>query len=98
MTDMDKAIEEARRAVLPFESWERLPKESGAAYAAFCAYRDYGPDRNIRRALEAAERDEGKRGKRYGMFSDAAQAASLRGPPNSGGGIGRRTMTAILTV
>jgi hypothetical protein len=29
MTDMDKAIEEARAAVLPFESWERLPGESG---------------------------------------------------------------------
>jgi hypothetical protein len=34
MTDMDKAIEEARVAVLPAnlrfdESWERLPGESG---------------------------------------------------------------------
>jgi hypothetical protein len=52
MTDMDKAIEEARAAVLPFESWERLPGESGLAYAAFCAFRDYGPERNIRKAVE----------------------------------------------
>jgi hypothetical protein len=52
MTDMDKAIAEARAAVLPFESWERLPGESGLAYAAFCAFRDYGPERNIRKAAE----------------------------------------------
>jgi hypothetical protein len=52
MTDMDKAIEEARAAVMPFESWERLPGESGLAYAAFCAFRDYGPERNIRKAAE----------------------------------------------
>jgi hypothetical protein len=52
MTDIEKTIEEARAAILPFESWERLPGEGGMAYAAFCAYRDYGPDRNIRRAVE----------------------------------------------
>jgi hypothetical protein len=39
-------------AVLPFESWERLAGESSAAYAAFCAFRDYGPDRNVRKAVE----------------------------------------------
>jgi hypothetical protein len=55
MTDMDRAIEEAwpksaLAAVMPFESWERLPGESGLAYAAFCAFRDYGPERNIRKA------------------------------------------------
>jgi hypothetical protein len=50
MTDMDKAIEQARAAVMPFESWERLPGESALAYAAFCAFRDYGPERNIRKA------------------------------------------------
>jgi hypothetical protein len=50
MTDMDKAIEEARVAVMPFESWEQLPGESALAYAAFCAFRDYGPERNIRKA------------------------------------------------
>ena len=68
MTDIDKAIEEAKASVLPFESWERLPGESGAAYSAFCAYRDYGPERNIRKAVETAEKDEGKRGKRYGVW------------------------------
>jgi hypothetical protein len=52
MTDMDKAIEEARTALMPFESWERLPGETGSAYAAFCAYRDLGLERNIRKAVE----------------------------------------------
>ena len=68
MTDIDKAIEEAKAAVLPFESWERLPGESGAAYSAFCAYRDVGPERNIRKAVETAEPDTGKREKRYRLW------------------------------
>jgi hypothetical protein len=29
MTDMDKAVEEGKAAVLPYESWERLAGESG---------------------------------------------------------------------
>jgi hypothetical protein len=69
MTDLDKTIEEAKAAVLPFESWERLPGESGPAYAAFRAFRDYGPDRNIRKAVEAVEKDQGKR---YGMWRNWA--------------------------
>ncbi|GHT70601.1 hypothetical protein FACS1894110_22380 [Spirochaetia bacterium] len=53
MTDIDRVITETQAEVLPFESWERLPGESTAAYAAFCAYRDFGPERNIRKAVEA---------------------------------------------
>jgi hypothetical protein len=68
MMDIDRAIEEAKAAVMPFESWERLPGESGAAYAAFCAFRDYGPDRNIRKAVETTERDEAKRDKKYRVW------------------------------
>jgi hypothetical protein len=68
MTDMDKAIDEARAAIMPFESWERLAGESGAAYAAFCAFRDLGPERNIRKAVDVAVADEGKRGGRYRIF------------------------------
>jgi hypothetical protein len=57
MTDMDKAVEEAWAAVMPAnlrfdESWERLPGETGRAYAAFCAFRDLGFERNIRKAVE----------------------------------------------
>ena len=68
MTDMDKAIEEAKAAMLPFESWERLTGESSKAFAAFCSFRDFGPDRNIRKAVDGYEKDEGKREKRYRVW------------------------------
>jgi hypothetical protein len=73
MTDMDKAIEEARAAIMPFESWEQLPGESGRAYAAFCAFRDLGPERNIHKAVDswqqaALEKDTAKREKRYRVW------------------------------
>jgi len=68
MTDFDKAIEQAKAEVLPFESWERLPGESGVAYTAFCAFRDYGAERNIRKAVEGFEKDEAKREKRYRVW------------------------------
>jgi hypothetical protein len=68
MTDFEKAIEEAKADILPFESWERLQGESGAAFAAFCAYRDFGPERNIRKAVEVTEKDEIKREKRYRVW------------------------------
>jgi hypothetical protein len=54
MTDFDKAIEEAKKEMLPFESWERLAGESSAAFSAFCAFRDCGAERNIRKAVESA--------------------------------------------
>ena len=68
MTDIDKAIDEAKKEMLPFESWERLAGESSAAFAAFCAFRDCGADRNIRKAVDSAEKDEGKREKRYRVW------------------------------
>jgi hypothetical protein len=68
MTDIDKAIEEAKADVLPFESWERLAGESAAAFAAFCAFRDCGPERNIRKAVESVEKDEAVRGRRYRVW------------------------------
>jgi len=37
------------------EKWDRLPNESAKAYSAFCAYRDYGPNRsleNIRQIMD----------------------------------------------
>jgi hypothetical protein len=52
MRDIEKTIGEAKAEVLPYESWERLTGESPRAYSAFCFYRDYGPERNIRRAVE----------------------------------------------
>ena len=68
MTDIDTAIEEAKNAHLPFESWERLKGESSLAYAAFCAFRDLGAERTIRKAVESAEKDETKHGKRYKVW------------------------------
>jgi hypothetical protein len=81
MTDIKKTIDEAKADILPFESWGRLCGESGAAYAAFCAYRDYGPDRNIRRAVAAGHEGEtgtgqGKTERRYRMWR--AWAAQFR--------------------
>jgi len=68
MTDIDKAIEEAKADIIPFESWERLPGESGAAFLAFCAFRDCGADRNIRKAVDIVEKDETKQEKRYRVW------------------------------
>jgi len=68
VTDIDKAIEEARAEVLPFESWERLTGETSAAFAAFCVYRDYGPERNIRKAVENVEKDEIVQAKKYRVW------------------------------
>jgi hypothetical protein len=72
MTDMDKAIEKAKAAVLPFESWERLPGESGLAYAAFRAFRDVGYERNIRKAVETAEKDKSQWDRRYRVWRNWA--------------------------
>ena len=65
MTDIERTIQEAKAAMLPYESWERLPGESGAAFSAFCAYRDYGLERTIRKAVESTEKEEPVRGKHY---------------------------------
>jgi hypothetical protein len=78
MTDIDKAIEKAKAAVMPFESWERLPGETGAAYWAFCAYRDYGPERNIRKAVETTEKNEGTRDKKYRVWLNWSTAFRWR--------------------
>jgi hypothetical protein len=72
MTDMDKAIEEAKAAVMPFESWERLPGESGLAYAAFRAFRDMGLERNIRKAVETAVKDKSQWDRRYRVWRNWA--------------------------
>jgi hypothetical protein len=73
MTDIDRVIEEAKAEALPFESWERLTGESSFAFAAFCTFRDFGPERNIRKAIESAlqrsgEKDEAQRTKSYRVW------------------------------
>jgi hypothetical protein len=68
VTDIDRLIEEARADVLPYKSWERLAGEKSAAFAAFCAFRDCGPERNVRKAVDGAEKDEAVRGRRYRVW------------------------------
>ena len=68
MSDMDRVIEEAKAEILPFESWERLKGETTLAYAAFCAFRDLGGERSIRKAVETVETDEVLRVKRYNVW------------------------------
>ncbi len=78
MTDIDKAIEEAKAEVLPFESWERLPGETGAAFSAFCAFRDCGTERNIRKAVESVEKDVGVQAKKYRVWRNWSTAYRWR--------------------
>ncbi|MCL2478304.1 MAG: hypothetical protein FWF22_02295 [Treponema sp.] len=68
MTEIEKTIDEARADMLPFESWERLIGESSSAFAAFCSFRDYGPERNIRKAVDSVEKDGAVRAKRYRVW------------------------------
>jgi hypothetical protein len=68
MSDFEKLVDEAKKDAMPFESWERLAGESTPAFAAFCAFRDIGPERNIRKAVDGAEKDEAKREKRYRVW------------------------------
>ena len=73
MMDFEKAIEEAKADNLPFESWERLTGESGAAFGAFCAFRDLGFERNIRKAVETSlhgsgEKDTAVFAKKYNVW------------------------------
>lgn len=44
----------AKSTFIEEESWLRQPGETGAAFFAFCLYRDYGGDRSIRKVVEAA--------------------------------------------
>jgi len=68
MTDFEKAIEEAKSEMLPYESWERLTGETSAAFSAFCAFRDCGADRNIRKAVESVEKNPDLQAKKYRVW------------------------------
>jgi len=68
MNDFGKIVDEAKKEMMPFESWEQLTWESSKAFLAFCFFRDIGPERNIRKAVENAEKDEAKREKRYKVW------------------------------
>jgi len=72
MTDIEKAIEDVTAEVLPFESWERIAKETSAAFAAFCTFRDLGAERNIRKAVESVEKDTAIQAKKYKVWRNWA--------------------------
>jgi len=66
MTAIDKVIDEALNddatsGLLLYESWEKLKGETAGAFAAFRAYRDYGSERNVRKAVDSMENDEALR-------------------------------------
>lgn len=46
------------RANIQPEPWERQKGETSKAYAGFCAYRDLGPDRSIRKAGEVLGKNQ----------------------------------------
>jgi hypothetical protein len=66
--DSDKLFDKVKEDLLPFECWEKLAKESAVSFAAFCVFRDYGSDRNIKRAVETVESDNAKQLKKYRIW------------------------------
>jgi thymidylate synthase len=70
MTDIDKAIDEAE--TFPYESWELLTGETPLAFSAFCVFRDLGSERNIRKAVEAVEKDGAAQTKKYNVWRNWA--------------------------
>lgn len=58
----------------PKEKWERLPNESGIAFAAFVIYRDLGPTRSLEKAHDTDNENRVKqgvkKGNRLSTFSD----------------------------
>jgi hypothetical protein len=71
--DNEKLFDKVKDNLLPFEYWEKLSKERAASFAAFCVFRDYGSDRNIKRAVETIGSDKTKqiknpRRKQRGIF------------------------------
>jgi len=68
MNDNEKIIEEAKAAMMPYKSWEQLAGEGSSAFKAFCAFRDMGLERNIRKAVEGVEKDAALQSKKYGVW------------------------------
>jgi hypothetical protein len=67
MKNIDRVLDEARADMMPFDSWELLPKESTEAYAAFCVYRNLGFKRSIRLAFDSVA-DNDAYSKSYGSW------------------------------
>jgi hypothetical protein len=86
MTDIDKAIEEAKAAVMPFESWERLPGKRGRLTPPFA-----------RTGITDLNGISARRWKPRNMTGPSGKSGTGcggTGLPNSAGGNGLRNMTA----
>jgi hypothetical protein len=68
LKDSERNNEEAPAAILPADSWERLPGESPKTYAAFCHFMNHGWERNIRKAADTAGNGADGKGGRYGTW------------------------------
>jgi hypothetical protein len=66
--EIQKILDEVDAERAPYLSWEMLPGESSAAYAAFSAFRDYGPERKIGAAAEQYTGGAENFAKRYRMW------------------------------
>ena len=52
-------------AEMTFENWTRQKGETALAFSAFCAFRDFGPGRNIKQVLLSVYKDEGAANRKY---------------------------------
>lgn len=43
------------------EIWERQPRESSKAYAAFCVYRDLGPERSLEKVRQNLDKPRSRK-------------------------------------
>jgi hypothetical protein len=48
-----------------YETWEKQNEESSLAFTAFCAFRDFGPERNIKKVVINIEKDTVKANRKY---------------------------------
>jgi len=54
--------------IMPFFTWEQQKGESALAFSAFCTFRDFGHNRNIKKVLLSIERDTTKLNRKYNTW------------------------------
>jgi len=50
------------------ETWGKLDEESSLAFTAFCAFRDFGPERSIIKVVTSIEKDSSKVNRAYSKW------------------------------